>query len=307
MNVGHMEEFVELSHDLNFTMAAKRLHITQPALSNHVQTLERECGAVLIERGGRFKPRLTPAGQRFLDLCVNVLDAYACGMRAVREAGCEISGRIVVRMPRNEYSYPLVDYLFEFRKAHPSIDVAMLPWVPVDGIEDVLSGTVDIAYVGHGEGTHAFDRGTLELVPYCHTQLFLWAEEDVPCAAAGSLAPADLAGMSVLIPANEKHDSWVLGLEHIRERCDVAFRVEERYCDSIEDLVMSKAQPVDVMLCDENTLKFAAFRLRGHHRAVPFSPPVYVPVSLGYDAETHNQALLELVAFLQAKGAGEDG
>ena len=303
MNVGHMEEFVELSHDLNFTAAAKRLHITQPALSNHVQVLE-ECGAALIERGGRSKPRLTPAGQRFLDMCVSVLDAYARGMYAVREAGREVSGRIVVRMPRNEYSYPLVDYLFEFRKAHPSVDIAMLPWVPVDGIEDVLSGAVDIAYVGHAEGTHTFDRGALALVPYCHTQLLLWTEEGAPCVADGNLTPADLAGMSVLIPANEKHDSWVLGLDYIQENYGVAFKVEERYCDSVEDLVMSKAQPGDVMLCDENTLKFAAFRLRGHHRAVPFSPPVHVPVSLGYDAETHNQALLELVAFLRTKGTG---
>ena len=127
MNVEHMGEFAELAHDLNFTAAAKRLHITQPSLSNHIQALERECGCALVERGGRTTPRLTPAGQMFLDMCTEMLGTYNRTMPALRELGRENRGRVVVRTPRNECSYPFVDYLFEFRKLHPTIDVAPLP------------------------------------------------------------------------------------------------------------------------------------------------------------------------------------
>ncbi len=301
MNIEHMVEFVELAHDLNFTAAARRLHITQPALSNHIRALEQECGGCLIERGGRAKPRLTPAGQLFLDMCVEILGHYDRAMPAIRDAGRQTRGRIAVRTPRNEFSYPFIDYLFEFRKLHPTVDVAMLPWSPTDGIDDVLSKTVDIAYIGHAEGLREYERGMVALVPYCRAQLFLWGEEGCRLLTKPKLAPVDLDGATVLIPANEKRDSWRLCLESFQERFGVALHIEERYCDSVEDLVMTKARPGDLMLCDENTLKFAAFRLREHHRAVPFDPPVSVPVSMGYDARTKNGALLELVEFLARK------
>ena len=73
------------------------------------------------------------------------------------------------------------------------------------------------------------------------------------------------------------------------------------HCDSIEDLIMSKASHDDLMLCDENSLKFAAYRLREHHIALPFNPPYHAAISMGYDAETSNTALLHLVEFLEAR------
>ncbi len=301
MNVEHMGEFAELAHDLNFTAAAKRLHITQPSLSNHIQALERECGCALVERGGRTTPRLTPAGQMFLDMCTEMLGTYNRTMPALRELGRENRGRVVVRTPRNECSYPFVDYLFEFRKLHPTIDVAMLPWSPVDGIDDVLSQTVDIAYIGHADESCVRQTEHLALVPYCKAELFLWAEECHSLTGSASLSPSDLDGATVLIPANEKRASWRLCLEAFERRYGVRLNIEERYCDSIEDLVMTKARPGDLMICDENTLKFAAFRLRSHHVAAPFNPRAEVPISMGYRVDTQNAALLELVAFLGAK------
>ena len=301
MNTEHMAEFAELAHDLNFTAAAKRLNITQPALSNHIQGLERECGCLLVERGGRAKPRLTPAGQVFLDLCTEMLGAFGRTMPRIKELGHELEGRVTVRTPRNEYSFPFIDYLFEFRKENPSIDVAMLPWSPADGVDDVLSGDVDLAYIGHASGLHSFGDKTLALVPYCRTQLYLWAEETNPLAHKKSLSPEDLDGKTVLIPANAKRKSWLLCLEAFQERTGAKVRVEERYCDSIEDLIMSKAGHGDLMLCDENSLKFAAYRLREHHVALPFDPPCHAAISMGYDAETSNAALLHLVEFLEAK------
>lgn len=77
--------------------------------------------------------------------------------------------------------------------------------------------------------------------------------------------------------------------------------VDERYCDSFEDLILTKVAPEDVLLCDVNTLKFSAFRLRDDHIPVRFSPPAYAPVSLGYLQENDNPALALLVSFLREK------
>ena len=103
-------------------------------------------------QGGKAEPRLTPAGHAFLDLRTEMLGAFGRTMPLVKEPGHKMEGRVTVRAPCNEYSFPFIDFLFEFRKENPSIDVAVLPWSPTDGVDDVLSGDVNLAYIGHASG-----------------------------------------------------------------------------------------------------------------------------------------------------------
>ena len=54
--------FVAVAEDLNLRRAAKRLNMTQPPLTRHIQALEHQVGTMLLDRSGRAL-RLTPAGQ----------------------------------------------------------------------------------------------------------------------------------------------------------------------------------------------------------------------------------------------------
>ena len=44
----HLRSFVAVAQELNFTRAAERLHLAQPALSAHVRQLEERVGAQLL-------------------------------------------------------------------------------------------------------------------------------------------------------------------------------------------------------------------------------------------------------------------
>ena len=83
--------------------------------------------------------------------------------------------------------------------------------------------------------------------------------------------------------------------------------MDEKYCDSLEDLILTKVAPGDVLFCDENTLKFSAFRLREDRVALRFNPPVRTTVSLAYLTDNRNPALALLAQFLREKFAGNDG
>lgn len=54
--------FVMVAEKQNFTRAAEALHMTQPAVSQYIQTLERTVGARLLERSNKYV-RLTKAGE----------------------------------------------------------------------------------------------------------------------------------------------------------------------------------------------------------------------------------------------------
>jgi len=62
MEIKQLLYFITLVNEGNITAAAKKLHIAQPALSNHLKGLEEEVGIKLFNRGAR-NITLTQAGE----------------------------------------------------------------------------------------------------------------------------------------------------------------------------------------------------------------------------------------------------
>ena len=86
MNFQTMEYFVVLAHELNFTRAAEKLHITQQSLSSHIASVERELGCQLLERKNPLQ--LTFAGRTFLRYAVQ----YENSMQSMRQEFADIRG-----------------------------------------------------------------------------------------------------------------------------------------------------------------------------------------------------------------------
>jgi len=64
--------FVAVGEELHFGRAARRMHMTQPPLSRHIQLLEFEIKIRLLQRTSR-SVRLTPAGKAFLQEAIRIL------------------------------------------------------------------------------------------------------------------------------------------------------------------------------------------------------------------------------------------
>jgi DNA-binding transcriptional LysR family regulator len=75
--------FVAVATERNFTRAAERLHVAQPALSRQVRLLERELGVELLRRT-THEVALTDAGRFLLERAPGVLNATDELWRAVR-------------------------------------------------------------------------------------------------------------------------------------------------------------------------------------------------------------------------------
>jgi DNA-binding transcriptional LysR family regulator len=75
MNINYMREFVVLAQDLSYTYAAKKLYLSQPALTRHIATMEEELGVKLLTRT-KHSVELTPAGEDAQKVFIEVLRRY---------------------------------------------------------------------------------------------------------------------------------------------------------------------------------------------------------------------------------------
>lgn len=79
MNIEQLNYFIEVAQTLNFSEAAKRSYISQPAISNSISKLEKQLGAQLFYRS-THGVRLTEAGRELLPYAIQTVS----GMRAAR-------------------------------------------------------------------------------------------------------------------------------------------------------------------------------------------------------------------------------
>ncbi|MDD3179884.1 MAG: LysR substrate-binding domain-containing protein [Opitutaceae bacterium] len=85
MELRHLRYFVAVAGEENVTRAARRLHVSQPALSRQIRDLEDELQVLLLERGAQ-SVRLTEAGRTFLREARAVLERAEAAVATVRSA-----------------------------------------------------------------------------------------------------------------------------------------------------------------------------------------------------------------------------
>src|SRR5262245_66233422 len=90
--------FVAVAEELNFTRAAERVHISQPALSKQIHGLETALRAQLFVRDRR-QGQLTAAGAALLDIARRLPACWDKGMAVVADASPEQARTLRVGTP----------------------------------------------------------------------------------------------------------------------------------------------------------------------------------------------------------------
>jgi DNA-binding transcriptional LysR family regulator len=138
-----MRAFDAVAGELSFTRAARRLHVSQSAISLQIRDLEEAIGARLFERGRRLA--LTPAGEAFAPACAQALRAVDVALADAREGvdAARRDLRIGVGHLLAATVFPTA--LADFARRHPEVRVRILD-CPVERLgAHVLAGEVELA------------------------------------------------------------------------------------------------------------------------------------------------------------------
>lgn len=147
MELRQLEYFVAVAEEANFTRAAERVHISQSGVSAQVRQLESELGAELFDRSARAA-RLTAAGVAALPHARAALAAAAQTRQAVDDVTGLVRGRLAVGMIMGCTIKPFFDALAVFHQAHPGVEIVLREENSDALIENVRSGSLDVALVG---------------------------------------------------------------------------------------------------------------------------------------------------------------
>lgn len=120
MELTPLRYFIAIAQAGHLTRAAKKLGVTQPALSAMLKKLEEEAGAPLLHRTGRGV-ELSEAGRVFLRHAEEAVGRADAGVRAVKELVGLQAGSIRVGGGATATSYLLPRVVSAVRRAHPGL------------------------------------------------------------------------------------------------------------------------------------------------------------------------------------------
>lgn len=104
MEIRWLEDFMALARTRHFSRAAELQHVSQPTFSRRIKLLEESMGATLINRQ-TLPLSLTPAGERFFELCQRVTRDVRDVRAQIASMEAEVSARISVGSTQGLFSH----------------------------------------------------------------------------------------------------------------------------------------------------------------------------------------------------------
>jgi DNA-binding transcriptional LysR family regulator len=150
----HLRSFLAVAENLSFTLAAERLRLAQPTVSQHVAKLEKAAGRLLLVRD-THGVRLTDNGDAMAGFARTILAAHDDAARYFR--GEAMRGRLRFGTADDLAITGLPRILREFRRAYPQLNLELTVSQSDDLHRRLKAGQLDLVFIkwvaGAQEGT----------------------------------------------------------------------------------------------------------------------------------------------------------
>jgi DNA-binding transcriptional LysR family regulator len=191
MDIRLLRYFIALAEERSFTAAARRLHLSQPALSQQILLWERRLSTTLVDRS--VQPlKLTPAGEHLLTGAYRLIAAHDELEQGVRAIGAgRAGGELRIGLVYGGLYELLVQALRALRAEHPGV---LLPTQLFAGNSQLAALRADEVDVILYRRTHPESLDGLATRHLFHDWLIAALPAGHPAGASGRVRLTDLAG-----------------------------------------------------------------------------------------------------------------
>ncbi len=145
MTLNQLRYFAAIADaELNITLAAQRVHATQPGLSKQLKQLEDELGFQLFVRKGKSLASITPAGEQVLARARLILEesrnirALAANLRRAT------TGSLQIGTTHTQARYVLPPVLAHLHQDFPDVAIRIVPGSSAEMLEQLAAGDLDL-------------------------------------------------------------------------------------------------------------------------------------------------------------------
>lgn len=176
MNLKEQQYIVTIANCGSITQAAKRLGVTQPALSSYLSNVENTLGAPLFERTGR---RLVPTylGEVYLEKAHKILALGEEFQQQVDQVVSGYQGRLRVGIPIRRSPHLVPSALKVFRNYYPNVELTFQ-----EGNQRVLRQLLDQDQLDLLLCNLVEPQENLSYIHICNDPVILLVQREHPCA-----------------------------------------------------------------------------------------------------------------------------
>jgi DNA-binding transcriptional LysR family regulator len=160
---------------LNITLAAERVHATQPGLSKQLKQLEDELGFQLFNRRGKSLDAITHAGSHVLERARTILAEVSNIQSVAANLRNEARGTLRIATTHTQARFALPEAIAALNRRYPEVSVHLQPAADAEVLGLLESGGVDLAIVsttgsppGNGIALPAYRWNRRVLIPQGH-------------------------------------------------------------------------------------------------------------------------------------------
>jgi len=193
MDLGQLRVFHQVAKLRSFAAAAAALFVTPPAVSIKVKQLEDHYGVKLFERAGR-RVELTDAGEVLLGYAERVFTLVKEADSHLEDMKGGASGTLKISTGLTVGTYHLAPLINTFSRQFPGVDIQMKVKNKKGVIDDILSLTDDLGFVGNVPV-----NPNLAVTPLWKEELVVIAKTSHSFGKTSTIRPSDLSHQPLIV------------------------------------------------------------------------------------------------------------
>jgi DNA-binding transcriptional LysR family regulator len=194
IGLDHINTFVAVAKHGSFSVAGRKVFLSQSAITSQIRQLEEEYGEKLFSRRGKGM-RLTSAGRVLFEYAERLTELRAESLRAVADHSSAPGG--LVRIGANEATvlYVLPGFLSRFSEMYSNVQISIYRNFSHKVLERVEDGTIDLGIV-----TLPVKSRALTIYPIYRDRVMLMVGAKNPLATLGTVTAKDIATQPLIFP-----------------------------------------------------------------------------------------------------------
>ncbi|KZX52049.1 LysR family transcriptional regulator [Stutzerimonas frequens] len=232
MDLANLNAFIAVAETHSFSLAAERLHLTQPAVSKRIAALEAQLDVRLFDRLGR-EISLTEAGRALLPRAYQILNVLDDTRRALTNLNGDIGGRLSLATSHHIGLHRLPPLLRAFTRAHPQVSLDIRFLDSEVAYDEVLHGRAELAVITLAPQTA---EPVLAVKVWDDPLDFVVAPEH-PLAAKADITLADIAGHPAVFPGGNTFTHHIAQRLFEREGLTPNITMSTNYMETIKMMV----------------------------------------------------------------------